>query len=285
MAKDATPSAPAHGVSEETYEALLATLSASAVGRSFLAEYARRNRAADTETLLAAMARLEAMIAAQSAQALAPDEPVTVAEAAEPATADALVKPAVLEKSDEAATEAAPVVDAEIPQVTWEAPPPADEFVVAAEPSAAEAPADASTQTPFLPAEAGIQSLDDKAGETSGSPLARGRADDSAPTATALAGDVVEQISIQAIALTFDAGEEIAPPDEVAALSPDTLEEAALVELAALSFEATEQAVPAHDEPEAVMPLRDESEPAMPSRDPLEQIMALSEEERIALFS
>jgi hypothetical protein len=230
MARDATPSAPAHGVSEETYEALLATLSASAVGRSFLAEYARRNRAADTETLLAAMARLEAMIAAQSAEPAAPAESLA---AAEPATADALVKPGLLEKADEAATEEAPVVDAGIPEVTWEAPSPADPFIVAAELS--EAPAEASE----------------------------------APS------DLVIEATIEALALSPDVAEEIAPPDEAAALTPDTLEEAALVELAALSFEAPEQAATPRDEPEETMPLRD----------PLEQIMALSEEERIALFS
>jgi hypothetical protein len=195
MARDATASAPAQGVSEDTYEALLATLSSSALGRSFLAEYARRNRAADTETLLAAMARLEAMIVAQSEPPAA--EPVAAA------TADALVKPELVESAVEPAIEEEPVVDAEIPVVAWEMPP-------------VEAPAasalDASTAEP--PAEA----------------------------PTALQCNVAGEAMVEAVAL-----------------SPDT----------------TEEAAPPRDEPEA----------AMPPRDPLEQIMALSEEERIALFS
>jgi hypothetical protein len=51
------------------YEALLTALSETARGRAFLAEFARRNRAADTETLLAALARLEGHIAHEGAQA------------------------------------------------------------------------------------------------------------------------------------------------------------------------------------------------------------------------
>lgn len=82
QAKDA---APADGASERGYEALLATLSASALGRGFLAEYARRQRLAETETLLAAMARLEAMVAAQQRPAAAPAEPTPVVAALEEA--------------------------------------------------------------------------------------------------------------------------------------------------------------------------------------------------------
>ena len=43
-----------------------AALSASARGRAFLAEYARRNRNADTEVLLAALDRLEARLRADA---------------------------------------------------------------------------------------------------------------------------------------------------------------------------------------------------------------------------
>lgn len=70
MAKDAAvpaPAAPAGRVSEHDYETLLATLSASTLGRAFLDEFSRRQRLAETKTLLAAVARLEAMIAAQKA--------------------------------------------------------------------------------------------------------------------------------------------------------------------------------------------------------------------------
>lgn len=56
------PAAP----SEEDYATFSAALSESARGRAFLAEYARRNRNADTEMLLAALARLEARIGADA---------------------------------------------------------------------------------------------------------------------------------------------------------------------------------------------------------------------------
>jgi hypothetical protein len=49
---------------EDAYQAFCATLSESARGRAFLAEYARRNRNADTELLLAALERLEALVRA-----------------------------------------------------------------------------------------------------------------------------------------------------------------------------------------------------------------------------
>ena len=53
------PDAP----TEDDYEAFCEALSASARGRAFLAEYARRNRNADTEQLLAAIENLQATAA------------------------------------------------------------------------------------------------------------------------------------------------------------------------------------------------------------------------------
>jgi hypothetical protein len=53
---------------EGAYQAVFAALSESARGRAFLAEYARRNRHADTEVLLAALARLEAKVASERPQ-------------------------------------------------------------------------------------------------------------------------------------------------------------------------------------------------------------------------
>lgn len=54
----ARPEAPA----EDDYRVLSAALEASARGRAFLSEHARRNRAADTEVLLAAIDRLTAQV-------------------------------------------------------------------------------------------------------------------------------------------------------------------------------------------------------------------------------
>ena len=58
---------PEVALSEPDYRAFCAALEASARGRAFLAEYAKRNRHADTETVLAALDRLEAQVARQAA--------------------------------------------------------------------------------------------------------------------------------------------------------------------------------------------------------------------------
>jgi hypothetical protein len=52
-----------NGPDEGDYQAFCDALSASARGRAFLAEYARRNRNADTEQLLAAIGRLQSLVA------------------------------------------------------------------------------------------------------------------------------------------------------------------------------------------------------------------------------
>ena len=60
----ALPKQPPDGApNEHDYQTFSAALSASARGRAFLAEYARRNRHADTQMLLAAFGRLEALVA------------------------------------------------------------------------------------------------------------------------------------------------------------------------------------------------------------------------------
>src|SRR6185437_17074768 len=68
MTKDSTAPAvtPADTASERDYEVLVSALSQSARGRAFLEEHARRARHADTSVLLAAIARLEALVRAQA---------------------------------------------------------------------------------------------------------------------------------------------------------------------------------------------------------------------------
>jgi len=63
----AQASAPSGTPDEDDYQAFCQTLSASERGRSFLAEYARRNRNADTEQLLAAIEQLQSVMVAQPA--------------------------------------------------------------------------------------------------------------------------------------------------------------------------------------------------------------------------
>jgi len=59
------------GLQERDYQTFSTALSASARGRAFLAEYARRNRNADTELLLAAIDKLQTLIAAKKEPAKA----------------------------------------------------------------------------------------------------------------------------------------------------------------------------------------------------------------------
>ncbi|MBI3702938.1 MAG: hypothetical protein HY244_03575 [Rhizobiales bacterium] len=67
LANEVLAPLPEVALSEPDYRAFCAALEASARGRAFLAEYARRNRHADTEIVLAALERLEAQVARQAA--------------------------------------------------------------------------------------------------------------------------------------------------------------------------------------------------------------------------
>ena len=53
-------------VSDDDYQEFYAVLTATARGRAFLDEHARRQRHAETEVLLAALQRLESQVAAQT---------------------------------------------------------------------------------------------------------------------------------------------------------------------------------------------------------------------------
>jgi hypothetical protein len=57
---------PPDALNDDEYRALGDALSASVRGRAFLAEYARRNRNADTEALLAAIERIETRLQADA---------------------------------------------------------------------------------------------------------------------------------------------------------------------------------------------------------------------------
>jgi hypothetical protein len=57
---------PPDALDDAEYQALCDALAESARGRAFLAEYARRNRHTDTESLLAAIARIEARLRADA---------------------------------------------------------------------------------------------------------------------------------------------------------------------------------------------------------------------------
>lgn len=67
---------PPEGMSEADYEAIEAAVTETVRGRWFLAEYARRNRIAETRQLLDAIGRIETAIAAQHLPAPAADPSV-----------------------------------------------------------------------------------------------------------------------------------------------------------------------------------------------------------------
>src|SRR6476661_4352387 len=58
----ATKSQPPSDLADADYDIIYATVSETAQGRRFLAEYARRSRPADTEASLAAIERMQAVI-------------------------------------------------------------------------------------------------------------------------------------------------------------------------------------------------------------------------------
>lgn len=66
LANEVLAPLPEIALSEPDYRAFCAALEASARGRAFLAEYARRNRHANTEVLLTALDRLETLVARQA---------------------------------------------------------------------------------------------------------------------------------------------------------------------------------------------------------------------------
>jgi hypothetical protein len=93
MAHGSTALSPVPSVppAEADYDALCEAIMGTARGRWFLAEYARRNRHADTQLVLAAVARVEAVITgelAQRASVAQQTEPLEPATTAAPAPVD-----------------------------------------------------------------------------------------------------------------------------------------------------------------------------------------------------
>jgi hypothetical protein len=79
--------------SHSDYDTILAALMDSARGRSFLQQYALRNRVADTATLLTAIGRIEGLL---TSRGLEPSGPSDAPPPSEP-VAESIVEPAVNE--------------------------------------------------------------------------------------------------------------------------------------------------------------------------------------------
>jgi hypothetical protein len=94
--------------SDTEYDAVYAAVTATERGRWFLTEYANRNRYADTQLLVDALARIEDAVRTDAPAQAAPDPtpPDTAAATVEPAAADASqIESAVPEATESGATE------------------------------------------------------------------------------------------------------------------------------------------------------------------------------------
>lgn len=75
---------------DSDYDTILAALTGTARGRSFLQEYARRNRSADTAMLLAAIGRIEGLLQTGGFQPDAPADAVQAVALSEPSSAEVM---------------------------------------------------------------------------------------------------------------------------------------------------------------------------------------------------
>ena len=288
MANDAlAPVEPPGTPSEDEYQTFCAALSASARGRAFLAEYARRHRGADTEMLLAALAKLDALVRVQARagadqlrselrrllgtiRAARPE----LEQSALPARAAKLaVLLDLLERRIEAMAEAAPApIPAGETARLLVVPPPDEPQLPIPTPAAAQPLALALAHErapPPLPAGA----LEKAASKASATIIPEVAWFDGTPAAAAEIGNAlppappaVEPLRPPAIAATAEAS---APPPAEAAMSAPPASETKIAEPPAeenLWAQSTGKIAP-------------------PPPDPLAALMALSEEERIALFT
>jgi len=255
------PGAP----NEEEYQTFCAALSASGRGRAFLAEYARRNRGADTEVLLAALARLESVMRLQRAGA----EPVrgelrallaSIRKARPEIEASALpVRAAklallldILERRLEALAESAPALpgDSRLTVV----PPPDEPELPIPSPSAAQ---------PALT-------------------LAHDRGP---PPAKQAAPEVTAMLIIPEV--TWLDGPPPGTEDLIDAAQPDSAAPVSMAEKVAVLTAQPAKTPPAPstppEAPKVFEPLF--AEPPPPKSEPLAALMLLSEDERLALFT
>lgn len=325
---------PPGATSEDDYRSLLAAIEASARGRDFLAEYARRNRHADTETLLAAFDRLESLMRAEgTALERLRDElrllliAIRLArpdiDAASPPTKAARLASLLdlLERRIDAMAENKPVdiaLPAEAPKLTPAAlaivPRPDEPELPIPSPAAAQPPAIALVQELKIQ-ELKIQELENKESEIREPVIQEPKIQESEAAELAPPWEPVFE---RDVALSDNAPEKWLPdfgddpaqivpthPPHSTAFMPEVSffggahPEQAVVEVpapappepAAVAVQATvEIATPAIVTVEVAAPaivIEPAPKPAaaLPASDPLAAIMALSEDERIALFT
>jgi hypothetical protein len=275
----------AHGsddAQDAEYDAIHAEIAATERGRWFLSEYAKRNRAADTDRLVSSLVRAEAaMRGGEAVEAGGPDESLAV----EPApSVSATGEPAVAEPVEPPVTQAAPAASpGSVTPSMWEAAAVASDL-------AGEVPANDENTGVIEPAEDGIGPSATDRSETTWS------ADDDigslldAETAAPLPSTTQSRAGREDLDELF---EPLPPEPDVkrAAVNAVQREPQQMLspELRAPAFPGSAVQIGASPaEPPALLVT---SAPAArtirrpPPNDPLAAVRALSEEELIALFS
>lgn len=246
MSIEASALAPGDPAGEDEYQAFYGVLAATARGRAFLDEHARRMRHAETEVLLAAVKRLENQVAGQAA-APSPAAPLmadvsAVLEAVRSARAqiDAVQLSATVTQLVSALDTVQRRLSALLPAAPAEA---------AIAPAAIDEPAPPPVQPPFTLAITAVAAQALAAAEPEDEPVKVIKAG-SMPPPPVFEGEDFSAADV----ISAGAG------DEIQSAEPDVAETAEELDLA-------NAPAPASDE------------------DPLGPLMALSEEERLALFS
>jgi hypothetical protein len=240
---------------EDDYQAFSAALSESARGREFLAEYARRNRHADTETVLAALERLESNVSVQiAAPQIAPPQADLIRQ--ELRALLAAIRTTTPEPSGSSSAIRAAKLAALLGFVEHRI-----EAIVAP-----------LSEQSVLPDEVATLLLPERAAEAARSVLAVVPTPDEpelpipAPAAAQPVEIALVREATEMLEVTFNQ-----PPQALAA-KPETV--------AVVAFEPIELPVVAKAEVPAL-----KTADTLPSVDPLAAIMALSEVERMALFT
>lgn len=291
LANEALTSPPEVALSEPDYRAFCTALEASARGREFLADYARRNRHADTATVLAALDRLEALVRSQSASsdadrirqelrallaAMRSAQPVIDASAAAIKAAKLAALIGFVQHRIEsivAPTRVQSPLPPEVAALVLMNDPAVDavrsHLAVVPRADEPELPIPAPAAGP-QPAIALVQAIEVAQAE----PQVEADIPPPAPEIIQRSVAIIPEVNL------FDG----APP-KPAAVAPVVAEPAVVAtvvtEIAAVGIAAT----PLPAVFELTVPPPAVKTPALPSADPLAHIMALSDEERIALFT
>ena len=265
-----TRAADPEALSEEDYQALCAALSANARGRAFLADYARRQRAADTSMLMLAIERLEGLVRSQAPPQAAPAEASATAIRAELHAMLDEIQAAQKQNDVGGLTAQMAQLAATIEQVERRLETivtPAEPIVEPPGEATADTGASFATTGDAGPSQAQATAIPEVGWFNERSSTADEPADPPPAYAPGVAAALAIGAAIEAAAAAAAEKAEEAAPDEVTILKAGTIPPP--TPFAGEDF--------AEQEPEEVAPV--------PPPDPLAPITRLSAEERLALFT